>query len=294
MKRIIAVMLIICSIVLLFSCSKEEKDPVITTLEPIDTSVTLDEKVVSTLETDLFAVNIYSSYCEIAAYLGKEDVKEAVIPDSFLGVPVKKIGEYAFWGCKGLEKLTLPSSLIKIDRFAFEECTDLKEVVANEGLEIIGQSAFRNSALETITLPSTLIIIGKQAFYRTKISSVVIPDGVTSIPSYSFYGCSELKSVTFGVRVNQIDESAFYNCTSLTKIVIPEVVSRIGDYAFRGCTSLQKVFIHKPTYIGENSFYGCTKMTIYTPKNAKCISGAKTYGYTYVICNTAEEMIGEQ
>ncbi len=291
MKKIIALLLIICSITMLFSCGGEEKDPIITTLPPIDTTAFPDEDVASTLETDLFGVNIYESYSEIAVYYGK-DATEVVIPESFLGVPVKKIAEYAFHGNEKLEKVTLPSALIEIDRFAFEECAALKEVVANEGLEIINQAAFRNSSLEKINLPSTLIIIGKQAFYKTKITSLIVPDGVTSIQSYSFYGCTALNTVVFGKRVNHIDESAFYNCSSITEIVIPETISRLGDYSFRGCTSLKKVFVPKATFLGENTFYGCNDLTLYVPKKARCIAAAKTYGYNYVICASAEEMIG--
>lgn len=291
MKKILIVLMIISSLGMLFSCASEEKDPVITTLPPIDTTEIPDEDVVSTLETELFGVNIYESYSEIAVYYGKDET-EVVIPDSFLGVPVKKISEAAFYGHEKIEKVTLPSSLIEIDRFAFEECTALKEIVANEGLEIIDQAAFRNSSLEKINIPSTLIIIGKQAFYKTKITSLVIPDGVSSIPSFAFYGCTALNTVVFGKRVNQIDESAFYNCSSITEIVIPETISRLGDYSFRGCTSLKKVFVPKATFLGENTFYGCNELTLYVPKKARCISAAKTYGYNYVICASAEEMIG--
>ena len=293
MKRLISVLLIICAIVSLSSCTQAEKEPVITTLPPVDTSVKLDEDVVSNLETELFTVNIYETYAEIAIYNGK-DQTEVVIPDSFLGVPVKIIGEYAFYGSEKLEKVTLPSSLVEINRFAFEECPALKEIVANEGLEIIDQAAFRNSSLEKINLPSTLIIIGKQSFYKTKVTEINIPDCVSSIPSYAFYGCTELKTVSFGKRVSSIDESAFYNCSSLNNVVIPETISRLGDYSFRGCTSLCKIFVPKYTFLGENTFYGCDQLVIYTPKKARCIAASKTYGYKYVACASAEEMIGEQ
>ena len=292
MKKLTLIILVVCAVLPLFACSDKETDPVITTLPPVDTSELPDEDVASVVETELFTVNIYKTYAEIVLYNDKEDT-EVVIPNSFLGVPVKIIGEYAFYKSEKLEKVTLPSSLIEIDRYAFEECSSLKEVVTNEGLEIIDQAAFRNSSLEKINLPSTLIIIGKQSFYKTNITELIIPDTVSQIPSYSFYGCNKLKTVVFGKRIESIDESAFYNCTSIETVVIPETLSKLGDYCFRGCTSLKKVFIPKNTFIGENSFYGCNELVIYTPKNARCIKALKTYEYSYVTCPSADKMLNE-
>ena len=292
MKKLTLIILVVCAVLSLFSCSDKEIDPVITTLPPVDTSELPDEDVASVVETELFTVNIYKTYAEIAIYNGKEET-EIVIPDSFLGVPVKIIGEYAFYGDEKLEKVTLPSSLVEINRYAFEGCSSLKEIVTNEGLEIIDQAAFRNSSLEKINLPSTLIIIGKQSFYKTKITELIIPDGVDHIQSYAFYGCSALKTLVFGKRVSSIEENAFYNCSSLETVVIPETLSKLGDYCFRGCTSLKKVFIPKNTFLGENSFYGCNELTVYTPKNARCIKALKTYEYSYVTCPSADKMLNE-
>jgi hypothetical protein len=42
---------------------------------------------------------------------------------------LKLIGEYAFYGCESLKKITLPSSLMKIGKDAFWYCHSLSEVV---------------------------------------------------------------------------------------------------------------------------------------------------------------------
>lgn len=51
--------------------------------------------------------------------------------------------------------------------------------------------------------------------YKQAITKILILEGITSIGSYAFYGCS-----------------------NLTSINIPNSVTSIGEYAFSGCSSL--------------------------------------------------------
>jgi hypothetical protein len=292
MKKFLATALALLLLTSLFACGGGEGSSAVTTLPPVETVGLPEEDVTQSINTGEFTVNIFSSYAEIVEYVG-EGKTEVTVPASILGVPVKTIGEYAFYGNETVTKVTLPSSLIMIDRFAFEECKVLTEVVAEEGLEVVGQSAFRGCiALSTFVIPSTVVTIGKNCFYRTALTEVVIPDGVSIISSYAFYGCEALTSVTFGKRVSLIDEKAFHNCKSLKLTSLPVNVTRLGDYAFMNCTSITDIFLPKTTAVGENAFYGCPELVIHTPKGAKAVTAAKSYGYKYVICATVEEMNG--
>ena len=293
MKKIFALILVPVLLSALFGCATGDGEAVITTLPPVSTVGIPEEEVTQSINTGSFTVNIYSSYAEIAGYVGENET-EVVIPSSVLGIPVKVVGEYAFYGNETVTKVTLPSSLLVIDRFAFEECKALNEVVAQEGLEVIDQAAFRNSTLKIFSIPSTVVTIGKQAFYRTNLTEAVIPDGVSLIPSFAFYGCELLTTLTIGKRVSVIDEKAFHNCKSLKLTALPENVARLGDYVFMNCTSLGNLFIPKTTAVGENAFLGCNKLVIYTPKGAKAITAAKKYGYEYVECKSAELMNGQE
>ena len=90
---------------------------------------------------------------------------------------------------------------------------------------------------------------------------ITIPDGVTSIGSYAFSGCTSLKEITIPNSVTSIGGSAFNGCTSLKEITIPDGVTSIGGYTFSGCTSLEEITIpNNVTSIRSYVFSGCTSL----------------------------------
>lgn len=273
----------------LFSCAKSDKEPALTTLPPVVTEgLPEKEKVTSNIKNGGFTVTVYETYAEIVAYEGEDE--ELVIPDSFLGIPVKKVGEYAFYLCKKLKKVTLPEALIEIDNNAFEGCEALSEVIVGDRLEVIGMSAFRDSGLEKIELPDTVAVIEKYSFYRTKLTTFKVPASVSLLGKYAFYGCKLLESVVFTPRLSTLGEYCFHDCTALKEMVIPETITKIGDYCFRGCSNLEKLFIPKRTELGENVFLSCNALTIYTPKGSKAEAMAKKWHYSYKSCSTPDKM----
>ena len=101
--------------------------------------------------------------------------------------------------------------------------------------------------------------------WRTDITEVIIKDGVTSIGSSAFDGCSSLTSVTIPDSVTSIGGSAFYGCSSLTSVKIPNGVTIIESYTFHGCSSFTSITIpDSVTSIGYSAFYGCSNLTSIT------------------------------
>lgn len=78
--------------------------------------------------------------------------------------------------------------------------------------------------------------------HRSSIKSVVISEGVTSIGSAAFGGCSSLTSIEIPDSVTSIGLQAFRGCSSLTSITIPNSVTSIGEYAFYNCSSLSDIY----------------------------------------------------
>ena len=94
--------------------------------------------------------------------------------------------------------------------------------------------------------------------YTGTNSDVVIPDGVTSIGSWAFRGCKNLRSIVIPDSVTELGYGAFSGCESLTTITIPDGVTSIGDGAFECCKNLQSITIPDSLKgIGGRMFYDC-------------------------------------
>ena len=157
---------------------------------------------------------------------------EIYIPATYNGLPVKEIGENAFYENTTITGVVLPDSITTISDSAFDGCT----------------------VLASINLPEGLTTIEGVAFGSTAITSIVIPASVQQIGDRAFFGCGKLKSVTIGQgsTVYTIGYDVFALCSSLESIVIPSGVTRIGQNPFYLCRSLETIY-YGGTQEGWNS-----------------------------------------
>lgn len=144
----------------------------------------------------------------------------------------------------------------EINQAAFYQVTSIKEVTLPATIGVIGQTAFRESTLETINFPKALLYIGVSAFERSKLKKANIP-GETFIASTAFKSCAELNEVTIP-KVTCLGTQCFAYCTNLTSITVPvsarlqEQVSLTTD---RNAPSEQS---------GVNAFANCYKLSSVT------------------------------
>lgn len=200
-----------------------------------------------------------------------------------------------------------------------------------------GNDAVVNIPSEINGTPVTTI--GNAAFRDSSVTSVTIPDSVTEIGANAFAGCTNLTSVNYiggdwskltiqsgnpavedaakdaaneqlfdfefilnntavivirykgtaadvtipsrykGKPVTVIDPVAFYNNSAVTSVTIPDSVTAIPDYAFGFCSQLTNISIpNSVTFIGFSAFNSCTSLkSITLPSSLSTIQSYAFY-----------------
>ena len=192
---------------------------------------------------------------------------------------ISKVDEGTYRGCDKLESVTVSDGIIPSGLFA--GCNRLKNVIIKEGITGICESAFRETAIKKLVLPSTVItvddnaftdcrqlekvllneglnFIGCQAFMNTvSLSQISIPDKVEYIGSECF-SHSGIKNVKLPKNDNFtfICNKTFFGCTNLEEVVLPDSVRQIGGGAFACCKSLQHINLDKIKLLCDKAFEG--------------------------------------
>ena len=132
----------------------------------------------------------------------------------------------AFYNCKGLVNISLPSSLCKIPVVGFSNCDSLVKLDIPEGVSHISLSAFRAcSNLVDVTLPKSLRLIDIGAFEKcSSLSKLDIPEGVQMIEEDAFKGCLALEEIELPDTITNIPIRCFIDCPKLKSIRMPKDV----------------------------------------------------------------------
>ena len=175
-----------------------------------------------------------------------------MIPNS-----VTYIDNYAFGYCTGLTSIAIPASVTSIDNYAFYGCNRLEYFSVDEDNTVYDSRDNCNALIETATdkllvgcrnstIPGSVTSIGNNAFYNNTLASISIPGSVTSIGNYAFYNCDALAGILIPNSVTSIGDYAFYSCNNL-KFVISQAENapELGNNAFSNIASTAT--LHHPS-----------------------------------------------
>ena len=119
-------------------------------------------------------------------------------------------------------------------------------------------------------------INGRAFNEEPSLESIYIPASVQKIGESAFWGCANLKTVTFddGSLLTSIGNNAFQKCTSLEEIALGDYVQEIKSFAFDDSTSLKKVTLANSVTNIESSAFAYTPITEITiPESVQIIGG---------------------
>ena len=230
-----------------------------------------------TLPTTLTYIGNYS-------FQGCTSITNITLPS-----PLTNIGDYTFQNCTGLTGyFTIPSSIISMGPNVFQGCTSLSgfHVYVTGGVGpspyYILNNNYPNYSITSCSSPFNTSItnfllnvttISNSAFQNSGITGITLPSSVSNIGIYAFAYCYQLATLIFDPPIGlTINANAFQDCSGLINVTIPITVTSIGDFAFQRCTSLQSVVIANPNVtLGLDIFLNDDALTLinfcgpYTP-----------------------------
>ena len=217
-------------------------------------------------------VSITGTYAQAA------ELKKIVVPAVIDGKKVSTLGESALATLYATEEIVVSGYVVKVEPYAFRDCTSLKTVKLSENIVTIDEGAFQGCSALTNTdfLPATVTTIGARAFESCSgLTKATIPDSVKSIGGYTFVNCKKLVEVKLPAGLTAIPERMFQYCIELINttgdegIVIPSTVTTIGNFAFHECKKTPSITIPEGvTKIGKNAFDTCQRISEITIPNS--------------------------
>lgn len=209
---------------------------------------------------------------------------EITIPDSVKGAGDGSteggIESNAFWNCRYLKKVSIPSGVSVLQKEVFRGCWNLTEVTIRNPessvLEIIEESAFSecNQLSNTDFLKDlkNLKTIKDNAFQYEKIKDedekltyAIVTGTLCLLEDKDVYGddvyTKGLQSVILPNSVTTLGNNVFTGQPNLKKVTLGNGLTTIPAEAFKDCVKLEQVTL--PSYlksIGENAFSGCIRL----------------------------------
>ncbi len=212
-------------------------------------------------EIKLDSVVAISTY----AFAENENITSLILPKT-----LQSIGAYAFAGDTKMKTLTIESEIFKLGQYAFSGCEKLESASVNSA--VISTGAFDGcEALKSMTLGPDVSVIGEHAFRNTAIDKFVVESGnkTYTVGTHEYILSSdgteillvapalsgEFKPLDNEISgITKIADAAFSGNKNITSVYLP-AVTHLGNYAFSECTSLAEAVFGDLEVIGNYALH---------------------------------------
>lgn len=203
---------------------------------------------------------------EKVSYNGKEYIVEGIWDEAFRdnakitsftmqGNSLTSIGEYAFSKCTSLKKVSLPQSVTRIEKYAFQYC-GLESFEMPPVTYLEEGMLYNCNDLKSVTLSPSLKTLPKHTIYScNSLSELVIPEGVETLGSGCINYCSNLTTVKLPSTLTTIEDNVMFQCFAVKHLNLPSSLRTIGENFMRENYLTSLVVPEGLTTVGANSFH---------------------------------------
>jgi len=252
------------------------------------------------------------------------------IPSTIDDKTVVTLGYEAFKNATGITEVKIPKTIkdgpMPGGNPVFVGCTNLTNIILEDGLTVVPSGICASTKITEITLPKTVKHIEMNVFENCTLLNKVDLGEVEKIDLGAFAGCTSLNSITIPSSLKKgplpSANPVFAGCTSLTnitledgltvvpsgvctstkitEITVPATVTEIENSAFAECLNLTKINILSKNiefdyYVSEIDTDIIFKnhnddLTIYCYEDSKAAEYAKKHNIKYQYLKTEEKI----
>ena len=141
-----------------------------------------------------------------------------------------------------IKKLVVSEGITEIGNSLFDHCRNIAAASFPNTLTRIGKRAFfayADGELAALEIPSSVTTIGDDAFSDQGMTSVTLPKTLTTLGTYLFRSADNLQSVR--VECAEIPAFCFVSCGKLSQMTLSKNVKKIGANIINYCTQLKTI-----------------------------------------------------
>ena len=114
------------------------------------------------------------------AFCDQKQITKVTIPEGIV-----QIENGAFMYCTGLTEIILPNSLVQAGTYSFGFCDNLRSIQFSKNLtEIPVQMFYMCKSLEEVIIPDSVKVIGDGAFAECPLKSVTLGSGIEKVENF--------------------------------------------------------------------------------------------------------------